>query len=58
MVDISPTMGARGTTVTGPSKIDPNQIPRSITNTLVLLHKTHQGNQADPPPMRSLCFWV
>ncbi|XP_006352770.1 protein transport protein Sec24-like CEF [Solanum tuberosum] len=33
-----------------PSKVDPNQIPRPIPNTSVVLHETRQGNQANPPP--------
>ncbi|KAL8208448.1 hypothetical protein R6Q57_007860 [Mikania cordata] len=58
MATISPTMGAGGTAVTGPSKIDPNQIPRPIPNTSVLLHETRQGNQANPPPPATSEFIV
>ncbi|KAF5802504.1 putative Zinc finger, Sec23/Sec24-type, sec23/Sec24, trunk domain, sec23/Sec24, helical [Helianthus annuus] len=58
MATISPTMGAGGAAVTGPSKIDPNQIPRPIPNTSVLLHETRQGNQANPPPPATSEFIV
>ncbi|KAK3017807.1 hypothetical protein RJ639_003664 [Escallonia herrerae] len=34
----------------GPSRIDPNQIPRPIPNSSVILHETRQSNQANPPP--------
>lgn len=54
MATISPAMGAGGGAVTGPSKIDPNQIPRPIPNPSVLLHETRQGNQANPPPVIQL----
>ncbi|KAM7475291.1 hypothetical protein LguiB_022534 [Lonicera macranthoides] len=47
---ISPAMGHMGSGVTGPSKIDPNQIPRPIPSSSVILHETRQGNQANPPP--------
>ncbi|KAI3694411.1 hypothetical protein L1987_77376 [Smallanthus sonchifolius] len=58
MATISPTMGAGGSAVAGPSKIDPNQIPRPIPNTSVLLHETRQGNQANPPPPATSEFIV
>ncbi|CAI9293190.1 unnamed protein product [Lactuca saligna] len=48
MATISPTMGP--TVGTGPSRIDPNQIPRPIPSSSILLHETRQGNQANPPP--------
>ncbi|KAF5812149.1 hypothetical protein HanRHA438_Chr04g0199201 [Helianthus annuus] len=51
MATISPAMGAGGSAVTVPSKIDPNQIPRPIPNPSVLLHETRQGNQTNPPPV-------
>ncbi|KAL2492176.1 Protein transport protein Sec24-like [Abeliophyllum distichum] len=35
---------------TGQSKIDPNQIPRPIRSSSVIIHETRQGNQANPPP--------
>ncbi|KAL8153605.1 hypothetical protein V2J09_011365 [Rumex salicifolius] len=34
----------------GSSKIDPNQIPRPIPSSSVLIHETRQNNQANPPP--------
>lgn len=45
---ISPAMSQ------GPSKIDPNQIPRPIPSSSVVLHETRQGNQANPPPVMHL----
>ncbi|CAH9127236.1 unnamed protein product [Cuscuta epithymum] len=39
-----------GASVMGPSKIDPNQIPRPIPDSSVILHETRQDNQANPPP--------
>ncbi|KAI3495742.1 hypothetical protein L1887_38088 [Cichorium endivia] len=50
MATISPTMGPTGPSGTGPSRIDPNQIPRPIPNSSILLHETRHGNQANPPP--------
>ncbi|KAI8019493.1 Protein transport protein Sec24-like [Camellia lanceoleosa] len=50
MATISPAMGLMGTSMAGPSKIDPNQIPRPIPNSSVIIHETRQGNQANPPP--------
>ncbi|KAI3742106.1 hypothetical protein L1987_59786 [Smallanthus sonchifolius] len=58
MATISPAMGSGGSAVTGPSKIDPNQIPRPIPNASVLLHETRQGNQANPPPPATSEFIV
>ncbi|KAJ0582740.1 hypothetical protein HanHA300_Chr04g0155421 [Helianthus annuus] len=58
MATISPAMGAGGSAVTGPSKIDPNQIPQPIPNPSVLLHETRQGNQANPPPPATSEFIV
>lgn len=52
MATISPTMGP--TVGTGPSRIDPNQIPRPIPSSSILLHETRQGNQANPPPVFSI----
>ncbi|XP_052621536.1 protein transport protein Sec24-like CEF [Lactuca sativa] len=54
MATISPTMGP--TVGTGPSRIDPNQIPRPIPSSSILLHETRQGNQANPPPPASSEF--
>ncbi|CAK9176515.1 unnamed protein product [Ilex paraguariensis] len=50
LADIPPAMGHTGAAVTGPSKIDPNQIPHPIPSSSVILHETRQGNQANPPP--------
>ncbi|XP_071721477.1 protein transport protein SEC24 C-like [Rutidosis leptorrhynchoides] len=58
MATISPAMGAGGGAVTGPSKIDPNQIPRPIPNASVQLHETRVGNQANPPPPATSEFIV
>ncbi|XP_071700690.1 protein transport protein SEC24 C-like [Rutidosis leptorrhynchoides] len=58
MATISPAMGAGGSAVTGPSKIDPNQIPRPIPNASVQLHETRKGNQANPPPPATSEFIV
>ncbi|XP_021741740.1 protein transport protein Sec24-like At4g32640 [Chenopodium quinoa] len=35
---------------TGPSKIDPNQIPRPLPNSSMVVHETRVGNQANLPP--------
>ncbi|KAA8541400.1 hypothetical protein F0562_025363 [Nyssa sinensis] len=50
MAAISPAMSHMGAPMAGPSKIDPNQIPRPIPSSSVILHETRQGNQANPPP--------
>ncbi|KAL7160754.1 hypothetical protein ACSBR2_041416 [Camellia fascicularis] len=50
MATISPAMGHMGASMAGPSKIDPNQIPRPIPSSSVILHDTRQGNQANLPP--------
>ncbi|XAR67803.1 hypothetical protein NMG60_11002716 [Bertholletia excelsa] len=50
MATISPAMGQMGTSMPGPSKIDPNQIPRPTPSSSVILHETRLGNQANPPP--------
>lgn len=50
MTAISPVVGQTGGSLAGSSKIDPNQIPRPIPGSSVLLHDTRQGNQANPPP--------
>ncbi|KAI9089938.1 hypothetical protein K1719_028908 [Acacia pycnantha] len=47
---ISPAVGQTGAPVAGPSKIDPNQIPRPTPSSSVILHETRQGNQATIPP--------
>ncbi|CAH8307444.1 unnamed protein product [Eruca vesicaria subsp. sativa] len=38
------------TTVSGPSKVDLNQIPRPGTSSGQIVYETRQGNQANPPP--------
>ncbi|GJT91931.1 transport protein Sec24-like protein [Tanacetum coccineum] len=58
MATISPAMGPSGNAVSGPSKIDPNQIPRPVPTPSVLLHETRQGNQANPPPPATTEFIV
>ncbi|KAK9071221.1 hypothetical protein SSX86_009789 [Deinandra increscens subsp. villosa] len=55
MATISP---ATGNAVTGPSKIDPNQIPRPVPSSSVLMHETRQGTQANPPPPATSEFIV
>ncbi|XP_065854000.1 protein transport protein SEC24 B-like [Euphorbia lathyris] len=50
MTAISPLVGQAGGPMVAPSKIDPNQIPRPIPSSSVVLHDTRQGNQANPPP--------
>nr|XP_023914627.1 protein transport protein Sec24-like At4g32640 isoform X2 [Quercus suber] len=50
MTSVSPAVGQTGSPVAGASKIDPNQIPRPIPGSSVILHETRQGNQANPPP--------
>ncbi|KAK7280562.1 hypothetical protein RJT34_25626 [Clitoria ternatea] len=47
---ISPVVGQTGAPMVGPSKIDPNQIPRPTPGSSVILHETRQGNQATIPP--------
>uniref|UniRef100_A0A0D9XYX3 Zinc finger Sec23/Sec24-type domain-containing protein n=1 Tax=Leersia perrieri TaxID=77586 RepID=A0A0D9XYX3_9ORYZ len=51
----SPHAGAQ---VSTPSKIDPNQIPRPITETSVVIFETRQGGQAAVPPAASSEFIV
>ncbi|KAJ6682859.1 VON WILLEBRAND FACTOR TYPE A-RELATED [Salix koriyanagi] len=50
MTAISPVIGQTGSPLSGTSKIDPNQIPRPIPGSSVILHDTRAGNQANPPP--------
>ncbi|OIV91281.1 hypothetical protein TanjilG_01812 [Lupinus angustifolius] len=47
---ISPVVGQTGAPMAGPSKIDPNQIPRPSPGSSVTFHETRQGNQATIPP--------
>lgn len=51
MTAISPVVGQSGGSLAGSSKIDPNQIPRPVPGSSVVLHDTRQGNQANPPPV-------
>jgi hypothetical protein len=51
MTAISPVIGQTGSPLSGASKIDPNQIPRPIPGSSVILHDTRAGNQANPPPV-------
>ncbi|GAB4826005.1 Protein transport protein Sec24C [Ancistrocladus abbreviatus] len=50
MAAMPPAVGQTGASMTAPSKIDPNQIPRPIPSSSVILHETRQRNQANPPP--------
>ncbi|KAI4357332.1 hypothetical protein L6164_001288 [Bauhinia variegata] len=50
MTTTIPTVGQTGAPMAGPSKIDPNQIPRPSSSNSVILHETRQGNQATIPP--------
>ncbi|XP_010521258.1 PREDICTED: protein transport protein Sec24-like At4g32640 isoform X2 [Tarenaya hassleriana] len=50
MTTISPAMGQPGTSLPGPSKIDPNQIPRPGPSSRPIIYETRQGNQANSPP--------
>lgn len=50
MASIQPAMDQSGAPMTGPSKIDPNQIPRPVPTSSVILYETRQGNQANLPP--------
>ncbi|XP_057966867.1 protein transport protein SEC24 C [Malania oleifera] len=50
MATIPPAMGQAGASMSGPSKIDPNQIPRPIPSSSVILYDTRHGSQANLPP--------
>ncbi|WRX31309.1 zinc finger protein [Theobroma cacao] len=50
MTTIPPAMGQPGAPLSGPSKIDPNQIPRPIPSSSPIVYETRQGNSANPPP--------
>ncbi|XP_022748771.1 protein transport protein Sec24-like At4g32640 isoform X2 [Durio zibethinus] len=50
MTTISPAMGQPGAPLSGPSKIDPNQIPRPIPSSSPIVYETRLGNSANPPP--------
>ncbi|KAL6630501.1 hypothetical protein ACP70R_028574 [Stipagrostis hirtigluma subsp. patula] len=47
-----------GTQVSTPSKIDPNQIPRPMSESSVIIYETRQGGQATIPPAPSSEFIV
>ncbi|OQU83439.1 hypothetical protein SORBI_3005G114800 [Sorghum bicolor] len=47
-----------GTQVSTPSKIDPNQIPRPMPESSVIIYETRQGGQATIPPAASSEFIV
>ncbi|XP_062197191.1 protein transport protein SEC24 B-like [Phragmites australis] len=47
-----------GTQVSTPSKIDPNQIPRPMSEASVIIYETRQGGQATVPPAASSEFIV
>lgn len=53
MTTISPAIGQTGSPAATQSKIDPNQIPRPVPNSSVILFDTRQGNQANLPPVLS-----
>ncbi|KAL2539649.1 Protein transport protein Sec24-like [Abeliophyllum distichum] len=46
----SPSLFHTGAAGTAQSKVDPSHIPRPIPSSVVILHETRQGNQANPPP--------
>ncbi|KAJ7979721.1 Protein transport protein Sec24-like [Quillaja saponaria] len=50
MTSIPPAIGQAGAPVIGSSKIDPNQIPRPIPSSSIMMHETRSGDQANPPP--------
>ncbi|XP_023005978.1 protein transport protein Sec24-like At4g32640 [Cucurbita maxima] len=56
MTTISPAIGQTGSPAATQSKIDPNQIPRPVPNSSVVLFDTRQGNQATLPPPASSEF--
>lgn len=54
MAPVPPVMGhspLAGHQVSTPSKIDPNQIPRPVPSTSIVMFETRQGNQANIPPV-------
>uniref|UniRef100_A0A7N0TRM7 Uncharacterized protein n=1 Tax=Kalanchoe fedtschenkoi TaxID=63787 RepID=A0A7N0TRM7_KALFE len=58
MATIPPAMGQGGQSMVGPSKVDPNQIPRPIPSSNVTIYETRVGNQASPPPPASSDYIV
>lgn len=54
MPPIPPALGhssLAGPQASTPSKVDPNQIPRPMPSSSVILFETRQGNQANAPPV-------
>jgi len=47
-----------GTQVSTPSKIDPTQIPRPMTEASVIIYDTRQGGQATVPPVCHIAITV
>ncbi|CAM8891355.1 unnamed protein product [Rhodiola kirilowii] len=58
MATIPSAMGQGGPSMGGPSKIDPNQIPRPIPSSNMAIYETRVGNQASPPPPASSDYVV
>lgn len=53
MAPVPPVMGhpsVAGAPGVGPSKIDPNQIPRPVSSSSMAIFETRQNNQANTPP--------
>ncbi|CAH2077179.1 unnamed protein product [Thlaspi arvense] len=50
MTTIPSAMGQPGASVPGPSRIDPNQIPRPGSSSSPIVFETRHSNQANPPP--------
>lgn len=58
MAPVPPVMGhpsVAGAPGVGPSKIDPNQIPRPVSSSSMAIFETRQNNQANTPPVCSFC---
>ncbi|XP_044499274.1 protein transport protein Sec24-like At4g32640 isoform X2 [Mangifera indica] len=53
MTTIPPATGQSGGPVAASSKIDPQQIPRPIPSSLVVMYDTRDGNQSSTPPATS-----
>lgn len=51
MTNMPPAIGQTGAPVASSSKIDPQQIPRPVPSSVVVLYDTREGNQANPPPV-------
>ncbi|THU46580.1 hypothetical protein C4D60_Mb09t06430 [Musa balbisiana] len=61
MPPIPPALGhssLAGPQASTPSKVDPNQIPRPMPSSSVILFETRQGNQANAPPPATSNFIV